>query len=40
VITKNAQKILDFWFKEPLPEELFRQKESVDKKIRFGIFIH
>jgi len=34
VITENAQNILDFWFKESLPEELFRQKDSFDKKIR------
>ena len=38
MITKNAQKILDFWFKESLPEELFRQKESFDKKIRDRFF--
>ena len=31
---KNAKNILDFWFKESLPEELFRQKDSFDKKIR------
>ena len=31
---QNAKKILDFWFKETLPEELFRQKDSFDKKIR------
>ena len=31
---ENAKKILDFWFKESLPEELFRQKDSFDKKIR------
>ena len=31
---KKAQEILDFWFKESLPEELFRQKDSFDKKIR------
>jgi len=34
VITKNAKNILDFWFKESLPEELFRKKNSFDKKIR------
>ena len=34
MITKKAQNILDFWFKESLPEELFRQKDSFDKKIR------
>ena len=30
----KAKNILDFWFKESLPEELFRQKDSFDKKIR------
>ena len=34
MITKKAQNILEFWFKESLPEELFRQKDSFDKKIR------
>ena len=34
MITKNAKNILDFWFKESLPEELFRKKNSFDKKIR------
>ena len=34
MITKSAKNILDFWFKESLPEELFRQKDSFDKKIR------
>jgi uncharacterized protein (DUF924 family) len=38
VITENAQNILDFWFKESLPEELFRQKDSFDKKIRVKFF--
>ena len=38
MIKKNAQNILDFWFKESLPEELFRQKESFDKKIRDKFF--
>ena len=39
MITKNAQNIFDFWFKESLPEELFRQKDSFDKKIRDRFFI-
>jgi len=34
MVVENAQNILDFWFKESLPEELFRQKDSFDKKIR------
>ena len=34
----NTQKILDFWFKESLPEELFRQKNSFDKQIRENFF--
>jgi uncharacterized protein (DUF924 family) len=34
MVVKNAKNILDFWFKESLPEELFRQKDSFDKKIR------
>jgi len=34
VIIENAQHILNFWFKESLPEELFRQKDSFDKKIK------
>ena len=38
MITKNAQNILDFWFNESLPEELFRQKDSFDKKIRDRFF--
>jgi len=38
VITKNAQNILDFWFIESLPEELFRQKDSFDKKINDRFF--
>jgi len=33
-MNKKAQKILDFWFIESLPEELFRKKDSFDKKIR------
>ena len=35
---KKAQEILDFWFMESLPEELFRQKASFDKKIRDKFF--
>ena len=35
---ENAKNILDFWFKESLPEELFRQKDSFDKKIRDSFF--
>ena len=35
---KNAQNILEFWFNESLPEELFRQKDSFDKKIRVKFF--
>jgi uncharacterized protein (DUF924 family) len=38
VIIKNAQSILDFWFKESLPEELFRQKNFFDEKIRDRFF--
>ena len=34
----KAKNILDFWFKESLPEELFRQKDSFDKKIRDRFF--
>ena len=34
----KAKNILDFWFKESLPEELFRQKDSFDKKIRDKFF--
>ena len=30
----KAKNILDFWFKESLPDELFRQKDSFDNKIR------
>ena len=34
-MTKDkVKKILNFWFKESLPEELFRQKDYFDKKIR------
>ena len=35
---KKAQRILDFWFKEALPEEHFRQKDSFDKKIKQNFF--
>ena len=35
---KKSEKILNFWFKETLPEELFRQKNSFDKKIRDRFF--
>ena len=38
MVVENAKKILDFWFKESLPEELFRQKDSFDKKIRDKFF--
>jgi len=38
MVVENAQNILDFWFKESLPEELFRQKNSFDKKIRNKFF--
>jgi uncharacterized protein (DUF924 family) len=38
VITENAQNILNFWFNESLPEELFRQKDSFDKKIKDRFF--
>ena len=34
----KAKNILDFWFKESLPEELFRKKNSFDKKIRDRFF--
>ena len=35
---KKAQEILNFWFNESLPEELFRKKDSFDKKIRDRFF--
>ena len=35
---ENAKKILDFWFKESLAEELFRKKNSFDKKVRDKFF--
>ena len=38
MVLENAQNILNFWFKESLPEELFRQKDSFDKKIRDKFF--
>jgi uncharacterized protein (DUF924 family) len=38
VTIKNAKNILDFWFNESLPEELFRQKDSFDKKIKDRFF--
>ena len=38
MIIEHAKKILDFWFKESLPEELFRQKDSFDKKIKDRFF--
>ena len=38
MIIENAKKILNFWFKESLPEELFRQKDSFDEKIRNKFF--
>jgi len=38
MVLENTQNILDFWFKESLPEELFRQKNSFDKKIRDKFF--
>ena len=38
MVVKNTQNILDFWFKESLPEELFRKKDSFDKKIRDKFF--
>ena len=38
MVVENAQNILDFWFKESLPEELFRQKDSFDKKVRDNFF--
>ncbi len=37
-MNKITQAILDFWFKESLPEELFRQKDSFDEKIRDRFF--
>ena len=36
--TDKAKNILNFWFKESLPEELFRQKDYFDKKIRDRFF--
>ena len=38
MVVENVQNILDFWFKESLPDELFRQKDSFDKKIRGKFF--
>ena len=38
MVEENAQNILNFWFNESLPEELFRQKDSFDKKIRDKFF--
>ena len=38
MVVENAKKILDFWFNESLPEELFRQKNSFDKKIKDNFF--
>jgi len=38
MVVENEKKILDFWFKESLPEEIFRQKDSFDKKIRDKFF--
>jgi len=38
VTTDKAKNILNFWFKESLPEELFRQKDCFDKKIRDRFF--
>ena len=38
MVEENAQNILDFWFKESLPEELFRQKDSFDENIRDKFF--
>ena len=38
MVVKNAQNILDFWFKESLAEELFRKKDSFDQKIRDKFF--
>ena len=38
MLVENAKNILDFWFKESLPEELFRQKDSFDKKIKDKFF--
>ena len=37
-MNKKAEEIINFWFKESLPEELFRQKDSFDKKIRDRFF--
>ena len=37
-MNKKAEEIINFWFKESLPEELFRQKDSFDKKIRNRFF--
>ena len=38
MVERNAQNILSFWFNESLPEELFRQKDSFDKKIKDKFF--
>ena len=38
MITNKAQNILNFWFEESLPEELFRQKDYFDKKIKDRFF--
>ena len=37
-MNKKAEEIINFWFKESLPEELFRQKDSFDKKIKKSFF--
>ena len=39
MVVENIQNILNFWFKESLPEELFRQKDPFDKKIRDQFFV-
>ena len=40
MVERNAQNILNFWFNESLPEELFRQKDSFDKKIKVSGAFH
>ena len=38
-MNKKIEEIINFWFKETLPEELFRQRDSFDKKIRDRFFL-
>ena len=38
-MNKKIEEIINFWFKETLLEELFRQRDSFDKKIREKFFL-